>query len=262
MLDWAADEGWNPGIDDAEAFWAADPDGFFVARDGHTPVAAISVVNHSPDFAFLGLYIARPSHRGRGVGLALWHHAIAHAGARTIGLDGVPDQQENYARSGFTHAGRTQRFAGHIRPASADQTARAAAPSDISRLVEMEAAASGWLKPQYISQWVRQTDTRRTIVLSRGETITGFATVRRCRDGAKIGPLLAENRDDADVLLRQAAQLFEQPVMIDVPGSSAPLVQLCQEHGLVPVFGTARMYRGLAPGCGTTFFAVTSLELG
>ena len=29
-VDWAADEGWNPGINDAEAFFRADRKGFFV----------------------------------------------------------------------------------------------------------------------------------------------------------------------------------------------------------------------------------------
>ncbi|MEO0387662.1 MAG: GNAT family N-acetyltransferase, partial [Pseudomonadota bacterium] len=101
MLDWAAAEGWNPGLDDAAAFFAADPDGFFVTLDdAGQPVAAISVVNHTPTFAFLGLYIVRPSDRGRGNGLALWRHALAHAGPRSIGLDGVEAQQDNYAASG------------------------------------------------------------------------------------------------------------------------------------------------------------------
>jgi len=92
-LDWAAAEGWNPGLEDAEAFFASDPAGFFVARDGDRPIAAISVVNHSETFAFLGLYIVTPSYRGQGIGLRLWNHALAHAGARTIGLDGVEAQQ-------------------------------------------------------------------------------------------------------------------------------------------------------------------------
>ena len=29
-LDWAAAEGWNPGLRDADAFWAADPEGFWL----------------------------------------------------------------------------------------------------------------------------------------------------------------------------------------------------------------------------------------
>ena len=95
ILEWAASEGWNPGLEDAAAFFAADQRGFFVAVDDQDqPIAAISVVNHTADFAFLGLYIVTPSFRGQGTGLALWNHALAHAGDRTIGLDGVAAQQK------------------------------------------------------------------------------------------------------------------------------------------------------------------------
>lgn len=31
-VDWAAREGWNPGLHDAACFYAADPKGFFLAR--------------------------------------------------------------------------------------------------------------------------------------------------------------------------------------------------------------------------------------
>lgn len=30
VISWAADEGWNPGIDDANNFYVADPQGFLL----------------------------------------------------------------------------------------------------------------------------------------------------------------------------------------------------------------------------------------
>ncbi len=42
--------------------------------------------------------------RGRGYGLGIRNAAIAHAGTRVIGLDGVAAQQENYKKSGFALA--------------------------------------------------------------------------------------------------------------------------------------------------------------
>ena len=68
--DWAAGEGRNPGLDDAGAFRAAGPEGFFVAEADGAPVAALSAVDHSDAFAFLGPYPCLPAHRGRGVGEA------------------------------------------------------------------------------------------------------------------------------------------------------------------------------------------------
>ncbi|MFW2572415.1 GNAT family N-acetyltransferase, partial [Legionella sp. 29fVS95] len=31
-IDWAANEGWNPGLHDAECFYQADPHGFFAGK--------------------------------------------------------------------------------------------------------------------------------------------------------------------------------------------------------------------------------------
>ena len=49
-IEWAAAEGWNPGLDDAECFRAADPAGFLMGRLGGEPVVSISVVRYGDTF--------------------------------------------------------------------------------------------------------------------------------------------------------------------------------------------------------------------
>ncbi|WP_299705599.1 GNAT family N-acetyltransferase [uncultured Tateyamaria sp.] len=262
ILDWAGDEGWNPGLDDAEAFFAADRDGFFVAVDrDDTPIAAISVVNHTPDFAFLGLYIVRPAYRGRGIGFGLWAHAMQHAKHRTVGLDGVEAQQQNYRASGFVHAGGTTRFTGHL-PGQHDPDIRRIRSGDIPALIQMEAEASGVAKPTYLQAWFSGASTRTTIVLEDKGVIGGFCTVRSCRSGAKIGPLVAADTGMAYRLIAHAATTFDGPVTLDVPETSAGLADLCERFGLEAGFKTARMYRGSSPARNHPTYAVTSLELG
>lgn len=263
-LDWAAEEGWNPGSEDADAFWAADPGGFFVAEAQGAPVAAISVVRHGPDFAFLGLYLCRPSHRGRGIGLALWRHGLAHAGGRVVGLDGVPEQQENYARSGFRRAGETVRHVGTLRPARLGGI-REASAGDVDGLVALEAAASGARKPAYMAAWFAGAPRRRTLVRERDGEPTCAVTVRSCRSGAKIGPLVAPDAACALVMARAAAACVPGPHSIDVPQEGAAFGAMLRADGLAPTFRTARMYLGapVPPGTGTAkLFAVASLELG
>jgi GNAT superfamily N-acetyltransferase len=87
-LDWAAAEGWNPGNADASCFASVDAEGFLIAELDGAPAATISCVNYDARFAFLGFYIVRPDLRGKGYGLRIWDAAIAHAGARVVGLDG------------------------------------------------------------------------------------------------------------------------------------------------------------------------------
>src|SRR5215468_8962485 len=98
-VNWAAAEGWNPGLADDACFAVADPAGFFIGELDGEPAAIVSCVNYGARFAFLGFYIVRQDLRGRGYGLCMWNAAIAHAGARVIGLDGVVAQQQNYQTS-------------------------------------------------------------------------------------------------------------------------------------------------------------------
>lgn len=262
VVDWAADEGWNPGLDDAAAFFAAGSDGFYVAVDkSDGPVAAISVVNHSDQFAFLGLYIVHPDYRGTGIGLNLWRHAVARAGMRTIGLDGVEAQQANYVASGFAHAGGTTRFSGSV-PGLCDAGIQDLGPDDIPALIAKEAAASGVAKPAYLRAWFQPAEHRKTLVMREDGAIAGFCTVRACRSGAKIGPLSADTPDIARQLIRHAASIFPGDVTLDVPESATSLAALCQRLGLSPGFKTARMYRGAFTAAAPAIFAVTSLELG
>ena len=52
-------------------------------------------------------------------------------------------------------------------------------------------------------------------------------------------------------------------LLIDVPEPNAAGVALAERHGLVPVFETARMYRGQAPHEPVErIFAVPTFELG
>lgn len=261
VLDWAAEEGWNPGLDDAAAFHAADPDGYFVAEVAGKPVAAISVVNHSDSYAFLGLYICRPEHRGKGVGFALWQHALDHAGERTIGLDGVAEQEANYARSGFVLADRTRRLSGRFVPEPlAFDMARA---EDVAALERLDVDANGVHRPRFLRAWLGESPTRKTVVLRQGGEITGFATARACRMGCKIGPIIAPDARDALWLARRAAAALNQSVVtIDVPDTCAPFGALLRQNGFTEGFGTARMYRGAAPQTGKTLHAVATLELG
>jgi len=113
-IEWAAAEGWNPGLGDREAFMAADPRGFLMSFLGGRPVSCISAVAYGGAFGFIGFYICVPEFRGRGHGLAIWYAGLARLGERTIGLDGVVAQRDNYRKSGFVLAHCNVRYGGLV----------------------------------------------------------------------------------------------------------------------------------------------------
>jgi ribosomal protein S18 acetylase RimI-like enzyme len=100
-ISWAKDEGWNPGIHDAETFYRTDPHGFYVGILDDRPVSCISAVAYGDSFGFLGFYIVQPAFRGRGLGIKIWNAGMKHLEGRNIGLDGVLEQQKLYERIGF-----------------------------------------------------------------------------------------------------------------------------------------------------------------
>lgn len=261
---WAEQEGWNPGIHDAEAFYAADPEGLFVAELGGELIGSISVVNYSETFAFAGLYILRPEYRNRGYGSRLFAAGMAHAGGRNIGGDGVLAMQEKYrTRSGFSLAYKNVRFegtGGGNEPEGLVDTAVV----PFERLAAYDARHFPAPRPRFLEAWIRQEGTRGRAVLAEDGDVTGYGIIRRCHCGHKIGPLFADTPEVAeDIFLALSAQVPGEPVYLDAPEPNAAAVALARRHGMVPVFETARIYTKAVPDLPLDeIFGVTSFELG
>jgi hypothetical protein len=53
LVEWAACEGWNPGLNDAEMFWATDPDGFVAAEIEGELIGGGSIVAYEKKYGFI-----------------------------------------------------------------------------------------------------------------------------------------------------------------------------------------------------------------
>jgi len=261
--DWAATEGWNPGLADAACFATVDPGGFLIGELDGAPAATISCINYDERFAFLGFYIVRDDLRGRGYGLRIWNAAIAHARPRTIGLDGVVAQQGNYRKSGFQLAYANIRYGGRVAPA-------AAAPAGIVPLADVPfatvAADDATVFPAPRASFLRAWISARGHVgraLVRDGRLAAWGVIRPCRTGHKIGPLVADDRAAAEAVFAALVAAGPGEVFLDVPSVNRDAAALAHDHGLAPVFETARMYTGaIRPVRLERVFGVTTFELG
>lgn len=265
-MDWAGKEGWNPGLDDGDAFFAADPGGYLVGEENGQAVSMISVVRYDDSFGFLGFYICAPEHRGQGYGWDIWQAGMAHLGQRSVGLDGVLDQQDNYKKSGFVLAHRNIRYSGQL---DLD-------PPEDARLTPVEARMIPALqrydraffpanRNQFLAKWLDpKVETRHTLALTRKGEIEGYGTIRACQEGYKIGPLFASNKADADLLFQAlCAKVGGGTLILDVPETHQDSIKLAERYGLKPVFETARMYRGKKPDLPLSrIWGITTFELG
>jgi len=264
-VEWAATEGWNPGIHDADCYYSADSAGFFIGLLDSEPIATISAINYSPTFGFIGFYIVKPKYRGKGYGIKIWNEALKKLGGRNIGLDGVTAQQENYERSGFKLAHRNIRYEGISDNRTVDS------PEIIKLSTLPFETIETYDRPffpadrsRFIRSWVNQPEGISLGIL-QNRKLAGYGVMRACRTGYKIGPLFANSSELADLLflaLRSGIKT-KQPIYLDVPEVNQAGVSLAKRHNMEVVFETARMYTGKKPNIPLDrVFGVTSFEIG
>jgi hypothetical protein len=263
LVDWAAGEGWNPGLHDAPAFHAADPSGFLGAIAGGELAAGISAVAYGEGYGFIGLYICRPDMRGRGYGKAVWDAGMARLDGRTVGLDGVDAQLANYRSMGFAPAYRTVRYSG--RPGMPRRPEGDIRPVHAALMDDARAFDRCFFpgpRPAFLERWLAPPHV--ALVAVRNGAVAGLGVMRRCREGWKVGPLFAGDQVRAEGLLAAlAGSAGSETIHLDVPATAGPFAAFLASAGFSPGFETTRMYKGPAPAVGGDgVFAVTSLELG
>ena len=268
-VEWAAREGWNPGLADAAAFHAADPDGFLVSEDADgTPVACLAAVRQGDGLGFAGFYIVAPERRGQGHGIAIWRAGMARLAGRTIGLDGVVDQQDAYRRSGFALAWRNRR---HGADAPRRSTSRRAPPSVVDAaalpldvVTAYDARMTGAPRPAFLRAWL---------------TLPGHVALAAVRDGRAGGPGRGPPVPRRGPRSGRCSPTTRPPPARSSPrsppgpaparsSSTSPARTRTRrrsraEAGMAPVFETARMYAGPPPAIPLDrVYGVTSFELG
>jgi GNAT superfamily N-acetyltransferase len=263
-VNWAEAEGWNPGLADEACFAAADSEGFLIGELDGAPAASVSCVRYGASFAFLGFYIVRQDLRGRGYGLRIWNAAIAHAGRRVIGLDGVVAQQENYRKSGFELAYPNIRYGGTVTALDRPHTGVVALTElPLAAVEASDATVFPAPRTAFWRAWIGSSGhVGRALV--RGGELAGWGVIRPCRKGHKIGPLVADDRAAAEVVLSALlASAGGGEIFLDVPSINRDAIALAENLGLTPVFETARMYTGKILSLRLErVFGVTSFELG
>jgi ribosomal protein S18 acetylase RimI-like enzyme len=264
-VEWAAKEGWNPGLHDAACYFTADPNGFLIGLLHDEPIATFSAVKYGQTFGFLGFYIVKPEYRGKGYGMQIWNAGLKYLEGRTIGLDGVVARQENYKKSGFTLAHRNMRYegAGGGTPAAkSDIVGLSALPFETIDSYDRPFFPAD--RSAFLKSWINQPECHALGIMHDGE-LKGYGVMRSCRSGYKIGPLFADGPELAELLFRALRSRVtpSEPVFLDIPQVNPSAVELAERHNMRVVFETARMYKGERPDMPLhRVFGITSFEVG
>lgn len=273
LVTWAAHEGWNPGLHDARLFWATDPEAFIAADIDGEMIGGGAITSYGGEFGFMGFFIVRPEYRGQGFGNTLWHARRQRLLNRllpgaSIGLDGVFEMQDYYAKGGFVFSHRNMRFRAEIpeHPPSSSYDNPNIIPLTavpFEQVVDYDRTCFPAMRPDFLKEWITQPDALALGYLHDGQ-LSGYGVVRRCGEGCKIGPLFADEILAAEALYIQLAGFAAGgPLFLDAPENNPAAMKLVAQHQMVEVFGCARMYLGPFPDLvHERIFGVTTFELG
>lgn len=268
LVQWADDEGWNPGPGDAEVYWNTDPDGYYGFFKDNELIAGGSVVSYNSEFGFMGFFIVKPEYRGKGIGTELWYLRRNKLLSRlnknaTIGMDGVVDMQPFYQKGGFEIAFRDERYEIMGRKTKYSSNIHKVQKNDYEQILEFDKKCFGYKRPQFLIPWMEVKDTK-SFKYSINNELKGFVVVRKANKGYKIGPLFAESFDIADELLKKCLDTIgNDNLFLDIPVINENAKKLIDKYNGKYVFECARMYYGKPPDVDiNNIFGITTFELG
>lgn len=268
LVQWAEHEGWNPGPNDAEVYWATDPDGYYGYFHNRELIAGGSIVSYNQEFGFMGFFIVKPEHRATGIGRKLWYErrdtllSRLHPNA-TIGMDGVVDMQGFYQKGGFEIAFKDERYERIGKVFTIDSNISAITDKDIENILDYDKQCFGYSRPQFLQPWLKMPDNKTFKYLGNGKLL-GFAIVRKANVGYKVCPLFAETPIVAEELYKACLNsVVGEPLYLDIPMVNSAAIDLVKKYEAKYVFECARMYLGTPPKVDTNkIYGITTFELG
>ena len=275
----ARDEDFAPGVGDIEIYAQTDNQGIWVAWQGSERVGCIAGVTYNPDYAFIGLFVVHPDHRGKGIGRQLWNHALeALEGVTCIGLEAAPTMVDVYERSGFKNDSittRQQRLclseeSQHPRSTLLHRNDVEVTPLrdiPLDAIQDYDACHEISPRPHFLECWLHHRAGEVFVAMDSNGQCHGYVRVRPCLlpigEGWRIGPLLAEDPGIASLLLMHAMDRHKGVTLIDTPGHNKAAGHLTKTKGFRPMTSTVRMYKGSLPEFhDKNVYALACLELG
>ncbi|MDJ0554210.1 MAG: GNAT family N-acetyltransferase [Microcoleaceae cyanobacterium MO_207.B10] len=261
-LSWAADEGWNPGIDDANNFYVADPKGFLIGELNGQPISCISAVRYNQKFSFIGIYMVKPEWRKQGFGIKIWQEALRLIDNQPAALDAVLEQVDTYKKSGFKPAHHHLRYQGII-SGSISEDIRDLKTINFEQICLYDSHYFPAERPHFLKTWINQSHGTGYGIVNDGNLV-GYGVIRKSTEGFRIGPLFAENQElAAKIFLALCTYSQNQNVYIDVPDVNKQALSLVESYQMKPVFECVRMYTAEKPNLDRTkIWGVTTVELG
>jgi ribosomal protein S18 acetylase RimI-like enzyme len=252
-------------LEELHLYRAIQPDGWFmIERDGK-PAGTIGVTMYER-YAYIGMMAIHPDSQHRGLATFAMNHVMAMAGesgVKSIVLDASAKGQPLYTKLGFTGFDETLVYGlpenrGAIKQPEAVRQITAA---DLDEICRMDAPVFGADRMKVLHCLLDIFPGRGFLIRNPDGAVGGYCFAQ----GNRIGPMVAVDDQQAEILLRAALSLeYGGLASIAVPGENKMAVNLLEQFGFKHLRTNLHMVKGqsLPPGRRDKVFAQASLAIG
>jgi GNAT superfamily N-acetyltransferase len=203
--------------------------------------------NYGQAYATAGMIIVTASAQGGGYGSRLFDGLLEATHGRNVLLNSTEEGLALYKRRGFTAWGTVLQHQGLLTaavPPNAHHDIRPATVSDLAAIQAFDERAIGMPRSSMVAALA---DAGTVIVVERVGRVVGYAVARRFGRGYVVGPVAAENAQDARLLiLAQLSTLHGRFVRIDIYAEHG-LGDWLESLGLKQVGYATAMLKGRRP---------------
>ena len=238
----------------------------FVVLDGERLIGTAFACPQG-DFTTIGLVIVSDDYQGKGIGRKLMEQALGACQSSTAMLNATLAGAPLYASQGFVEFGWIQQHQGQAQaplpvPLADGEECRPLREADQALVLELANAGSGLDRQAVLSDLFAVVE--HSVGIVRDSQLHAFALLRPFGRGRCIGPVIAENLEQAQHMIATLlAQVPDAFVRIDIPANCG-LADWLEATGLKKVDTVAQMARGTAPQStnGVRQFALVTQAIG
>ncbi|MEO8488737.1 GNAT family N-acetyltransferase [Pseudomonas sp.] len=240
-------------------------EGFVAEQDGE--VVGVAFACHQGAYSSIGLVIVSDQHQGKGIGRRLMNLCLEAAAPRTPILNATESGAPLYASMGFVDFARIQQHQGVPQtpapmPLVKHAQCRVLSLADYPVLIELANAGSGLDRSAVLKDLLPAAE--HVVGIEVNGQLTGCALLRRFGRGHIVGPVVAQNLQQAQQLITHALRMIPGAfVRFDILADCG-LAEWLESLGLPCVDRAPRMVLGVPPQSreGIQQFALVTQAIG
>jgi hypothetical protein len=265
-------EQWNPGCEslDGSLIDLLGPSSIMIGELNGEIVSSLIGHKHGEHYGWIGLYICKKELRGKNIGYTTWKRCMQEClkGCDRLSLDGVPERQADYRKSGFgIMTWNTVRYGGTVKGLASGVIDEKYehnlvhigkdAPVLIKECVDYDSHVYTEIhRENFMKKWLTMSKNKVVACVDEVGNILGFGAIRPAYSGFRIGPLMADSQEIAQAIVIELGKTIsrqydgkkdKEGVYAEVVDTNKGSVELFRSFDFKELMPCGRMYTSLPP---------------